>query len=360
MTRELHLVVPDSVDDPRRPSGGNVYDHELAAALRADGVVVHEHRVAHPSVPPGHGVATVLCQVPDGATVLVDGLLGLAAPHPLRAEQHRLCTALLVHLPFSLAHSDPLVERQEALALAAASMVVATSGWTRDWLVAHHGLSPGRVHVAAPGVRRAALTRPVVGGGRLLSVGTVTRPKGQDVLVEALTGLSDHRWTCRITGRLDIDPAYVDEVGAEVHRGGLDGQVRLTGPATRLGMATAYAATDLLVVPSRLETYGMAVTEALARGIPVVAADTGGVTEALGSTAHGLPGLLVPPDDPAALRDALAGWFSDARLREALRMAARARRAVLSDWSVTAAAVRAALDAAWDSCPGARSPGVPA
>jgi glycosyltransferase involved in cell wall biosynthesis len=80
----------------------------------------------------------------------------------------------------------------------------------------------------------------------------------------------------------------------------------------------------------------MVVTEALARGLPVVAAEVGGVPEALGHGADGTrPGLLVPPDDPAALRDALRSWLEDADLRRRLRRAARERRASLSGWSRT-------------------------
>ena len=88
----------------------------------------------------------------------------------------------------------------------------------------------------------------------------------------------------------------------------------------------------------RGETYGMVVTEALARGLPVVASDVGGVSEALG---HG--GLLVPPDDPAALATALRGWLTDAGLRERLRRAARERRETLPSWSATTSVVAGVL-----------------
>ena len=89
-----------------------------------------------------------------------------------------------------------------------------------------------------------------------------------------------------------------------------------------------------MVLASRAETYGMVVTEALARGLPVVAAEVGGVPEALGHGADGVrPGLLVPPGDPAALAAALRAWLGDAGLRRRLRRAARERRASLSRWS---------------------------
>jgi glycosyltransferase involved in cell wall biosynthesis len=120
----------------------------------------------------------------------------------------------------------------------------------------------------------------------------------------------------------------------------MDGRVRFSGPQTGADLARSYGAADVLVLPSRAETYGMVVTEALARGLPVVAAEVGGVPEALGYGADGTrPGLLVPPDDPVSLRDALRAWLQDAELRGRLRRAARERRASLSRWSTTTSVV---------------------
>ena len=104
------------------------------------------------------------------------------------------------------------------------------------------------------------------------------------------------------------------------------------GPRTGAELDRGYAAADLLVLASRAETYGMVVTEALARGLPVIAADVGGLTEALGHGADGIrPGLLVPPEDPVALGAALRAWLGDAELRRRLRRAARGRRESLSE-----------------------------
>jgi glycosyltransferase involved in cell wall biosynthesis len=88
----------------------------------------------------------------------------------------------------------------------------------------------------------------------------------------------------------------------------------------------------------------MVVTEALARGLPVVAAEVGGLPEALGHGAGGTrPGLLVPSEDPAALAAALRAWLGDAELRGALRRAARERRESLSPWSATTSVLAGVL-----------------
>jgi glycosyltransferase involved in cell wall biosynthesis len=121
---------------------------------------------------------------------------------------------------------------------------------------------------------------------------------------------------------------------------GLEERVHFAGPRGGDDLARSYLAADVLVLPSRAETYGMVVTEALARGLPVVASEVGGVPEALGHGAGDIrPGLLVPPDDPAALRDALRAWLEDADLRRRLRRAARERRTSLSRWSTTTSVV---------------------
>jgi glycosyltransferase involved in cell wall biosynthesis len=121
---------------------------------------------------------------------------------------------------------------------------------------------------------------------------------------------------------------------------GLTDRIRFTGPRTGNRLAAAYADADLLVLPSRGESYGMVVAEALARGVPVVAAAVGGVPEALGRTPAGdSPGIMVPPDDPAALGAALRGWLTDPELRARLRKWALVRRTTLMGWTTTATVI---------------------
>jgi glycosyltransferase involved in cell wall biosynthesis len=138
-------------------------------------------------------------------------------------------------------------------------------------------------------------------------------------------------------GSLARDPAFADGVRGRA-QAALRDRVRFTGPLVGPELDRAYAGADLLVLPSRAETYGLVVAEALARGVPVLACDVGGVSEALG---HG--GLLVAPGDAAAFGAALRDWLTDAGLRERLRAAALERRAALRPWAATAADVAGAL-----------------
>ncbi len=318
---EVHLVVPEGIDDPARPSGGNTYDRKIAGGLSELGWAVHEHPVSGAALP------RVVRGLPDGAVVLLDGLIASPAPEALVPHARRLRQIILMHMP--------LGDGRERDVLAAATAVVATSEWTRRRLEELYALQC--VHVAEPGVDPADLAPPSAAGDAFLCVAPVTRAKGHDVLLDALAGVES--WRCTFVGSLDRDPAFADEV-----RRRADDRVRFAGPLSGRELDRAYAAADLLVLPSHAETYGMVVTEALARGVPVVASDVGGVTEAVGHGRDGTrPGLLVPPGDPAALGAALRAWLGDAGLRGRLRRAARERRASLRGWSATSTVIAEVL-----------------
>ena len=172
--------------------------------------------------------------------------------------------------------------------------------------------------------------------GGLLCVAAVIPGKGHDVLLDALATMTDLSWDCLCVGSMDRDPAFAERLRRRLSGDGIEDRVRFAGPRTGADLDRSYEAADLLVLPSRGETYGMVVTEALARGLPVVAADVGGVAETLGhGTGAVRPGLLVPADDPAALAAALRTWLGDAEVRLSWRRAARERRASLAGWSTT-------------------------
>jgi glycosyltransferase involved in cell wall biosynthesis len=339
----VHLVVPEGVHDPRRPSGGNTYDRRVCAGLAASGWSVHEHEVPGPWPLPDSAalaaLAGVLAEIPDGSVVLVDGLVASTVPELLVPQTGRLCLVVLVHMPLGGGFPGGEVVHARALegpVLASAVAVIATSRWTRQWLLDTYALAPERVHVAEPGVDAAELAEGTPGGGELLCVGAYTQAKGYDVLLASLAFVRDLPWHCVCVGTTAGDASFVDHLGNAAATAGVDDRVRFTGPLSGAALDRAYAGADVLVLASRAETYGMVVTEALARGLPVIATAVGGLPEALGEVSDGsLPGMLVPPGDPWRFAVALRGWLADADVRGRLRVAARERRDSLPRWSDT-------------------------
>jgi Glycosyl transferases group 1 len=352
----VHVVLPGDVDDPAAPSGGNSYDRRLCAGLAETGWAVHRITVAGPWPWPDrqqlHELGAALDALPRDQVVLLDGLVACAAPEVLEAAADRLRLVLLIHLPLAdetgLAPAQAAdLDARERRAVQAAAVVVATSAAVGQRLTAEHALAAGRVHVAPPGVDPAPLTAPSPDGGRLVCVASLTPRKGHDVLVEALATLTDLPWTLVCAGPQPGGGAFADQVRRRLAGHGIADRVRLVGPLAAADLAALYAAADLLLLASRAEPYGMVVTEALACGVPVLASAVDGIPATLGRAPDGaLPGLLVPPGDPAELAGALRCWLGDAAARNRLRLAAQGRRTTLTGWPDTVAAVAAALQAA--------------
>jgi glycosyltransferase involved in cell wall biosynthesis len=327
----LHVVMPEGVDDPARPSGGNVYDRRLVEGLRRRGHQVVRH-VATPA-----DLEPVLVTVPDRATVVVDGLVACFAPRAVERHASRLRLVVLAHMCFGEVASD--AAEDERRAVLAADAVLAVSEWTRDRLLGRYALDPARVTVAEPGTDPAAATVGTAAGNRLLCVGAVTRAKGVDVLVDALRHLDDLAWTCRVVGPTDREPAFAAAV-----RGAAPAGLTLVGPLPHAAVQREYAGADLVVLPTRTESFGIVAVEALAHGLPVLGSEVGGLPEAVGRAPDGqVPGLLVRPGDAEALATALRAWLTDPGLRAQLRAAASGRRPVLGTWEQTVDAVEHAL-----------------
>ena len=336
----MHVVGTSVLNDPAKPSGGNVYNRRICDGLSSFGWQVIRH-VAPGSWPwphraSVHALQRLLAGIEDGAVVLVDGLIASTMPGIWVPEARRLRLVVLVHMSLGeapLAHSVVHAQTQECAVLAAAQHVITTSRWTRDRLLHRYGLPTDRVHVAEPGVDPAQLASGTDGGGELLCVAAVAPHKGHEVLLAALATITDLPWRCTCVGTLDREPAFVEHLRHCADAAGIGRRVCF--PGTQLGddLARAYAAADVLVLASRAETYGMVVTEALARGLPVIATAVGGLPEALGRTSDGRrPGILVQRDDCLALAAALRRWLVDADLRQCIREAARERRLTLSGW----------------------------
>ena len=348
MSRRCHFLVPGALDTR---TGGYGYDRRIIEELRSAGwqVEVQSLGAGYPA-PDADALALarrVVERLPDRATVVVDGLaFGLLAEI---AEAHagRLRWIALVHHPLALETGlQPTQQRalheSERRSLATARRVIVTSAATAQAL-AGFDVEPARIRVVEPGTDAAPLAPGSGGPGlSLLCVASVTPRKGHRLLIEALGGVRDRAWTLHCAGSLDLDPDCAAALAGAIEGAGLAARVRMHGECDEAGVQALYAGADAFVLPSFHEGYGMALAEALARGLPVVSTLAGAIPETVPADA----GLLVPPGDVEALRRALARLLDDAALRTRLAQGARAARQRLPGWADRAQRFAAALEEA--------------
>ena len=191
-----------------------------------------------------------------------------------------------------------------------------------------------------------------------IAVAALLPNKDQALLLDALARLTDLSWTASLIGSDTADPAYAAQLRNSLEPLGLARRVSIPGELRGPALDAEWAAADLSLLISRAETYGLVVTESLARGIPVVVREGTGAVEALaaGSQPGVPPGTLpdMPPDvtvpevpgaavglgtDPAPLADLLRRWLGEPGLRERWRDAAAAARGRLPGWDATARTV---------------------
>ena len=276
----MHVVVPDGIDDPARPSGGNVYDRRICARLGGG-------RLGGARAPPSPGRGRsptrarrrrcpgIVAGLPDDAVVLVDGLIASAAPGRAGAAGGRLRAGR------ARAHAA----RRRAVRARRCSRAPKgrcsrpPRGRSRPARGRGTGCSTGTRLRPGPGARRPAGRRAAAARARLAPAGarcSASPPspphKGHDVLLAALAELADLPWRCTCVGSLDRDPAFADGIRRRRTRGRDRRSGDLRRPADRRTACHARTPTPTCWCsrPAR-ETYGMVVTEALARGVPVIA-----------------------------------------------------------------------------------------
>jgi glycosyltransferase involved in cell wall biosynthesis len=345
VVKRIAFAVPG---DLATPTGGYTYDRRIVGELVALVWQVEVLNIGKGFPRPTAGARAAararLMALPERLPIVIDGLAYGVMAEEAAALQPRHPIVALIHHPLALEtglreDEAAALRKSERAALACARHVVATSAATARLLTADYGVPTDRLTVVQPGTDRVAPVPRHPGEAlRMLAVGAIVPRKGYDVLVEALAQLRDRDWQLVIVGDPTRSPDTAKRlVQAIVHHRLVD-RIDLTGPVTQERLAEFYSAADLFVLPSRFEGYGMAYTEAIAHGVPVVATYAGAIPDTVPSRA----GILVPPDDVDALAATLRRLIDDTSERE--RLAAGARAASFPTWREQGALFAAVLD----------------
>lgn len=323
----------------RHPSGGHVYNRNLLRTARRRGFPLDAQTVS-----PGRRDAPVLA---PGTIVLWDSLLlESLARHPLATKE--AMHGLLVHyLPFRDPGLGPTARLLRKVhfdrAVARVRFLVATGREVAGFLRRRYPCRP--VVLCEPGIdplflsaRRLAAQK---GTDRvhLVTVAPLIPAKGHEDLISALQGLEGLPWIWHWVGSPDVAPRYAARLHARIRELGWEERIVSHGALTTPALAGLLARMDVFVSASRFESYGMALAEAAAIGLPAV---TTAVGEACRIVRPGETGWLVAPGDPTELREALRATLENPTQRDRFR--AKLLEAWPRSWQETLADLRRGLE----------------
>lgn len=336
--------------DPGQLTGGYGYVREVVEGLIRLGQPVTLQglpgRFPRVDQQAGDALDGALSRLPDGTTVIIDGLALGGCPEAAEQHRHRLHLVALVHHPLADETGLGKADRQHFLAterraLAAVHRVITTSDTTARGLD-RFNVPASRVAVVSPGVRlpvKPPEERAATEGLHILCLAHLSPRKAQHHLVEALSSIPGTGWACELAGSVDRDPEYARNVMSMIRERGLSDRVRVTGELSGPDVEQAFHRANLFVLPSLYEGYGMVIDEALAHGLPVISSDGG----ALADTAD-RPGCVTYP---AGEVDALAALIGErlhhpeqlAQQQQAARQSAQGLRT----WDQAAGELRQAI-----------------
>ena len=316
----IHFLCPGDINSL---TGSHIFTHRFAEGLKKKGHQITIHQLPNDFPFPSDSslltTQNILNSISVSDTIILDNLISSSIPGILKEFAHRNHLVSLFHLPLSIYPGFSIYQREmlafsESETMEYIHHILAVGPFIEKFLL-QQGIDKKKIIVTFPGVddcpqKKSYPSKP----RRLLSVANLIRCKGHVTLVKALSAFKNINWVLDCYGDLDLDRQYLGDLQALIRRSNLQDKIFIHGTISGKALSDAYLNADLFIHPSEFETYGIALTEALAHGIPVVTSTGGGTL----STVPASMGKFFKPDDVYGLGTILEVVFENTEIYKKL------------------------------------------
>lgn len=333
------FVIPGDIN---LPTGGYRYDKEIINAWKNAGIDVElislEGNYPFPSEKDKTVALDAIQNFPKADIAVVDGLLGGASPQFIHTLSKIMPVSALIHHPLCLENGldekkAQALKTSEQKGLELVSQVITTSSATSKTVFDLFEFDRDKIHTVLPGVKRTRISQGSESQtAHLLCVGSIIERKGHKILLQALSPLKNLDWRLDCYGSTEFDKKLFDELQDIINSEALSDKVKFHGAVSDELLEASYAQSDVFVLPSLFEGYGMVYAEAIVCGLPIIATTAGAIPDTVPETC----GILTEPGNVKSLQEALEKMISNEDLRNNYKQGARNAAAEFPTWQSSA------------------------
>jgi glycosyltransferase involved in cell wall biosynthesis len=308
-------------------TGGERYDWEIAQFLEKKGFNIYYITEDKPPFFIRYGTTTSfyliwhLAITPNRITIIQD-----ASPH-IRYLFANLLFKLFTNIkqitiihhpnfPFRKYNVFRMFERfTQRLQLILSDRIITNSKYTKKQMT-EMGIKADKIFIIPPAVdypNKTYREKEFPETPTIFFLGNITPRKGLLYLLQALSNLKNYDWELIIAGDENLNKEYTTHCEEFIKNASIKNRINFLGYTEKSKIHEIFKETDIFILPSCHEGYGMVIKEAASFGVPIITTRVGAIPEIV---EHGESAFLIPPEDPDAIKNAIVNLLEDENLRK--------------------------------------------